>query len=161
MNDQNVRIVRLEPMQVASALGFGREPEPEALEKLSGWMKAQGWMDRLAGRRFFGFNNPDPSLGSPNYGYEQWVTVGPEAQESSEVTIKNFAGGLYAVMRCDGLPSPEKWGRLVRWSEESRYRRAHHQWLEESLTPELLLTPFGPDTDFDALRFDLYLPISE
>ncbi|HZW02931.1 MAG TPA: GyrI-like domain-containing protein [Anaerolineaceae bacterium] len=160
MKEINVRIVKLEPLRVASALGFGTEPEGQAIGLLAAWLKDQGRLARLAEHRFFGFNNPDPSAGSPNYGYEQWVTVGPEAQGSREVSIQEFPGGLYAVMAIEGLPSPEKWARLVRWCEDSPYRQAHHQWLEESLTPERLLTLLGPEPDFAALRFDLYLPVA-
>ena len=43
--------------------------------------------------RFFGFNNPNPSPGSPNYGYEQWLTVGPEVQAEGGIVIKEIPPG--------------------------------------------------------------------
>ncbi len=149
---EDVRIVRLEPMRVAAALGFGPEPEGQAWEALTRWAEAAGLA--LTDHRLFGFNNPSPTPGSPNYGYEQWLVLKGEAAPSAAVQVKPFAGGLYAVMRCAGTPNPEIWQSLVRWREASPYRAAHHQWLEELLTPDLL-------GQWEKVEFDLYLPIAE
>ena len=135
MSEIEVRIVTLEPMRVASAYGFGEQPEEQAWSKLLTWAKSQGYED-LSQHRFFGFNNPNPSPGSPNYGYEQWMTVGPEAEGDDEIEIKEFQGGFYAVTRSEGLQNiSENWQRLVIWREDTKYREAHHQWLEECFTP--------------------------
>ena len=152
MSETNVRIVKLEPLRVAASLGFGAGPEPIAWQKLFDWIKRQGITD-LKAHRFFGFNNPDPSPGSPNYGYEQWITVGPEVEPAGDVKIKDFSGGLYAVMHCKGIPNPGIWGQLVAWREHSAYRCAEHQWLEECLTP-------GAE-DEAQYEFELYLPTTE
>ena len=71
----DVRIVQLEPLRVASALGFGPSPEAIAWEKILGWARQNGLPDAAStgatgkpAPRFFGFNNPSPSPGSPNYG---------------------------------------------------------------------------------------------
>lgn len=151
MNDLDVRIVRLEPMRVATALGFGESPEAQAWEMILAYAAAKG-LDPSA-QRFFGFNNPNPSHGSPHYGYEQWVTAGAGLDGEDGVQIKEFDGGLYAVTRCEGVESlPATWQRLVLWCEDSRYHQAHHQWLEECLTP--------PGLPPEAMVFDLYLPIA-
>lgn len=150
MADIEVRIVQLEPLRVACAHGFGREPEREAQEKIDAFIEEKGLTDY----RQFGFNNPSPSPGSPNYGYDIWVTVGPEVEGTDDVTIKSFSGGLYGVTRCEGLPNiGARWQALAAWREESRHRPAHHQWLEN-----LLVEPNVPEEDF---VFDLYIPIAE
>ena len=65
-----------------------------------------------------------------------------------------FLGGLYAVVRCESLVViGERWKQLVAWREDSVYHLAHHQWLEELLSP--------PETPYDQYIFDLYLPIAE
>lgn len=151
MSEQKVRVVRLEPLHVAVGYGFGASPEEQAWQKLLDWAKRKGLLENVKAQRFFGFNNPDPSPGSPNYGYEQWMTVGPDVQPEGEIKFKEFPGGLYAVMHCEGIPNPDIWRQLVLWCEHSRYRFAHHQWLEECLNP---LDP--PDK----LVFDLFLPIA-
>jgi AraC family transcriptional regulator len=154
MSDINVRIVRLEPQHVAMAYGFGASPESIAWEKLLAFVKTSGLDKDNQAHRYFGFNNPSPAPGSPNYGYEQWMTVGPEAKGEGEIKIKDFGGGLYAVTRCQLTHITEVWKQLVGWREKSRYRPAHHQWLEEAIT-----NPLEREIDGDA-ELDLYLPIA-
>jgi DNA gyrase inhibitor GyrI len=146
-------------MRVAAALGFGTRPEEMAWRQLWQWASAKGLLADLKAQRFYGFNNPCPSPGSPNYGYEQWMTVGPQAQQGDDVETKGFAGGLYAVARCQLKNITQVWGQLSAWCESSRYAPADHQWLEECLTPER----FMPEMAGDAMEavFELYLPIAE
>jgi DNA gyrase inhibitor GyrI len=151
MSELDVRIVRLDPMRVAVSHGFGPSPEGIAWDKLRAWIGAAGL--RPEEHRFFGFNNPDPSPGSPNYGYEQWITVGPDIQPEGDIKIKAFGGGLYAVTRCKLPQIGETWKQLVTWRDDSPYKCGHHQWLEECISPI--------DTPFDDLVMDIYLPISE
>jgi DNA gyrase inhibitor GyrI len=155
MSELEVRIVHLEPMRVAYALGFGSSPEPIAWGKILDFGKAKGLLEDLDKVRFFGFNNPDPSPGTPNYGYEQWMMVGEEIEPEGDVGIKDFPGGLYAVTRFKDLNKiGQVWKMLVVWQEDSKYKHGNHQWLEEQLSP--------PDTpNFEDLVFDLYLPIAE
>jgi DNA gyrase inhibitor GyrI len=152
MSEIEVRIVTLETMRVASAYGFGEQPEEQAWTKILAWVNSQGI--NLEEQRFFGFNNPNPSPGSPNYGYEQWITIGPEAKSAEGIEIKEFPGGLYAVARCEGLQNiGNVWKQLVVWREDSKYQEAHHQWLEECFTPEA--------ERLEDYVFDLYAPIAE
>lgn len=158
MNEENVRIVRLEPARVASVLGFGESPELEAIEKLSAWAKPKGYLEDLAEHRIFGFNNPSPSPGSPNYGYELWMVIGQDVAPEDEVEIKEFSGGLYAVKHCvisgDAYEViPATWRELVMWREDSPYKSGSHQWLEEHLQ-------IGSGQS-EAWALNLYLPIEE
>ena len=154
MSELKVRIVRLEPLRVAWALGFGKEPEALAWKAIFDWMKAEGLEGEFKSHRFLGFNNPSPTPASPNYGYEQWITVDEKAQPSGDVKIKMFGGGLYAVTRCRLPQIGEAWKAMIIWREESKYRPANHQWLEECLNPSL-------EMDDDQLEFDIYLPVAE
>lgn len=155
MDELEVRLVKLGPMRVASFLGFGESPEEEAWEKLFAWTKSRG-IDDLKEHRLFGFNNPNPSPGSPNYGYEVWIEMDPGTQAGEGVNVLDFDGGLYAVTACV-VPKGQfevigaTWKKLVAWREDSPYKCGSHQWLEESLPREL------PDTEF---VLDLYLPVT-
>ena len=100
MNELAVRIVKLEPLHVASFHGFGPSPEHLAAQKLAAWAGPRGYLADLAQHRIFGFNNPNPSPGSPNYGYEFWMVVGAEVEAAGDMRILDFPGGLYAVTRC-------------------------------------------------------------
>lgn len=153
----DVRIVELEPMRVAATLGFGPSPEAEAWAKLLRWAEEQGLLQGAQAHRFFGFNNPDPSPGSPNYGYEQWMTVDPQAQPCDDVEIKDVAGGRYAVTRCTLDEIGPAWQALVHWIEESQWHMGAGQCLEECITSPL---NGGLDASAGATVMDLYLPIT-
>ena len=154
MGELKVRIVKLEPMRVACAHGFGESPEGIANEKIEAFAKKRGITIDRKTVRAFGFNNPDPSPGSPNYGYDAWLMVGPDVEGDEDIEIIEFKGGLYAVTRFTGLEKiGQVWKQLVLWRENSEYVCGHHQWLEELLVPA--------NTPFEEYTFDLYLPIAE
>ena len=158
MSEIEVRIVRLEPFRAASFYGFGEYPELVAYEKLMAWAGPRGLFEDRESHRIFGFNNPSPSPGSPNYGYEFWITVDPDfgVDDSLDIDIKQFRGGLYAVTNCVGIENIGKmWEALSLWVENSKFGCGHHQWLEENLSQ-----PTAEITE-DILELDLYLPISD
>ena len=156
MNENKIRIVQLEPLRVARFHSFGEHPEDTAWQKLEDWAKPRGFLDFTEAHRIFGFNNPNYAPGSPNYGYEFWITVTPDETAGEDVEIVNYPGGLYAVAEClvhnpwDDIPGT--WQQLVAWRESSPYKGAEHQWLEQHLRVEV------PGHEFD---LDLYLPIAE
>ena len=158
MENQDIRIITLPPLRVASFYAFCKNPETEAWDKVYKWANSHGvWQDAPM-VRIFGFNNPNPSEGSPNYGYEFWLTIGTEVITDGETKIKDFSGGLYAVLFCDvsGNPwdiIPATWGKLVKWLESSHYKHSNHQWLEEHLS--------RTNPNKSGFLLDLYLPISE
>lgn len=157
MSELEVRIVELAPIRVASFLGFGESPEEKAWAKLLPWARSKGLLEDREQHRLFGFNNPSPSPGSPNYGYEVWIELDPGVEPEGAEEIVDFEGGLYAVTRCE-VPKGQfevigdMWKELVTWREDSKYKCGHHQWLEESLPID------KPGTEF---TLDLYLPIAE
>lgn len=139
MNPLQVAIVRLDAMQVAAFHGFGAEPEHQAAARLVAWARPRGLLDAGLQHRVFGFNNPSPTAGSPNYGYEFWLELTPAEAETlagdvvgSQGELKSFAGGLYAVTRCRGAAAiPNAWRDLVTWCEDSPYAFATAQCLEQ------------------------------
>ena len=145
--------MKLEPMRVASVHGFGEQPEHLAWEKLEEWARPKGYLNDLEQHRIFGFNNPNPSPGSPNYGYEFWIEVGSEVEAEDDVRIAEFGGGAYAVSRVEVIGDayeviPEGWKRLHRWCEEQGVRFGNHQWLEGHI-----------NHDDKGFILDLYMPI--
>ena len=155
MPTNEVRIVDLEPMRVASFHAFSSSPEGDAWRKLEAWAGSKGYIEGPARRRIFGFNNPNPAPGSPNYGYEFWVVLPPGEKPEDGIAVKDFAGGKYAVGRCDecgpdGQGIPNAWKKLMTWLERSKHRHARHQWLEEHISGSC-------DAD---MVLDLYMPIA-
>jgi len=137
MKQLDVRIVTLPPMRVACVNGFGPSPELQAFEKMFAWAREKGLMEKP--HRLFGYNNPNPSPGSPNYGYDVWMTVDDSVQADDVVRVIDFPGGMYAALTVHAGPTGEgifdSWQQLAAWVEGSKYRPAHaqRQWLEESL----------------------------
>ena len=153
MTEIEVQIIELEPMRMVSAYGFGAEPEGIAWEKIKAFAQNKGFDLADDSITTFGFNNPNPSQGSPNYGYEIWLPVAENVEPEGDLRIVNFSGGLYAVTTFKGLEHiGEVWIKLVKWAEGSKYKRAHHQWLEELTTYEL-----SPEE----YVFNIYLPIAK
>ena len=154
MEELNVRIVRLAPMRVASAYGFGASPEEIAWQTLLDWAKAGGLLDVAPAPRFFGFNNPSPAPGSPNYGYEQWMTVGPDVAErrwgDDQGVRRRAVCGHPLRGPADDHRHLASAGDLVRGQP---VRHGQHQWLEECFTPDA--------ARLEDYIFDLYLPIAE
>jgi len=156
METLDVTIARLEPMLCISAYGFGSSPEVVAHNKMIAFLEARGLLDGYGSdeRPFFGFNNPDPSVGSPNYGYEIWVPVAEGTEPQDDMRLHVFCGGLYATTRFTGLEHiGEMWRKLVTWREQSGYKTGYHQWLERLHNPL--------EKDYNRYTFDLYLPILE
>lgn len=151
----NVRIETLPPMRVISAYGFGSEPEGIAARKMEAFLEKKGLLSGYGSTiPHYGFNNPSPSSGSPNYGYEIWAVVPPEITPEDDLQEVMFPGGLYAVTRFENLENIGRvWGALVRWRENSPYLHADHQWLEHLLNPL--------ERDPEKYIFELYLPIKE
>jgi DNA gyrase inhibitor GyrI len=156
MNEMNIRIVKLPPMRVACVNGFGEEPENQAFGKMKAWAEVHNLLGKPC--RLFGYNNPDPTPGSPNYGYDVWITVDESVKVNGEARLLNFPGGLYAVARLEvkspGDEIPAAWQKMVKWMEAGKYHHGRHQWLEEHI---------GPLEKQGQLPFtlDLHLPISE
>jgi AraC family transcriptional regulator len=154
MDELEVRIGHLPSRRVASVHGFGSQPEPLAWEKLVAWAGPRGLLADPEGHRIYGFNNPNPTPASPNYGYEFWIDVdaGTPLGPDGDATVKDVEGGLYAVARFHGPGEemPSVWHRLLMWGENSAYRLATHQWLEKFVS-----------WSGDLLELDLMLPIAE
>ena len=155
-NALQVEIVVLEPLRCAGVHGFGPSPEAEAWAKLVAWAGPRGLLADLEQHRIFGFNNPSPSVGSPNYGYEFWIELGaafPDWAGDDEARLVTFAGGEFAVARCTGVEAiADTWRSLLTWFEEGPHRMAHGQCLEQHLG--------SVDAPPEALTLALYQPIA-
>ena len=155
MENMDVQIVKLEPMRVAYATGFGASPEMPAWEALRGWAQARGLLAEGQKRRFFGFNNPDPTPGSPNYGYEAWMELPEEVAAEPPVQVKRVGGGLYAVTRVVGVDNIYgAWQKLVAGVETSPYTPV---WNKQCLEEHILAFDVPPEE----LTLDLYMPVRE
>ncbi len=163
MKELEVKIVRLEPMRVASVRVISKTPENDAWERMRAWAEPKGLLEDIEKHPVFGFNNPNPSPDREDYGYEFWIRVGPDTKPEGDIKIKEFEGGLYAVTTCklkEELESEffrkqgylESWKRIVDWVKSSKYKVGKHQCLEKAHDPE---------ASEEELILDLYISIEE
>ena len=152
LKDNNVRTINLKPFKVAYAKAFGVSPELQAWEILKTWIKKNKIEDTI-NTRYFGFNNPSPSKGSNEYGYEVWRTIDTDYEETEEVKFKSFEGGLYLVTTANGVYDiGETWKHLSNWAKAKGYEYGECQWVEEHIIVD-------ENSWDDKMQFDLYYPI--
>ena len=145
-----VKIVELEPMRVASFRVISETPEHDAAKLLTEWAQGKGYLNDLEKHPVFGFNNPNPSEGKKEYGYEFWIKVDEDYSEEG-LTLKNVSGGRYAVTTCHHLSQMgELWRRLFNWVKENGYERRKAEGLEKT---------HNFSASDDELVLDLYEPI--
>jgi AraC family transcriptional regulator len=145
MNDalgSEISIETLAPMRVACYRAASLSPEEDGTKYMLEWWRQQGGG---APGRHFGFDvdvTPEQQKEGLR-GYEIWLCVPEGVQPSAEVTMRDFAGGLYAVQTLfDPFVDPfgripAGWKRLHEWViGSSQYRSGEHQWLEEIVQGE-------------------------
>ncbi|MHA2060594.1 MAG: GyrI-like domain-containing protein, partial [Candidatus Ranarchaeia archaeon] len=156
-----VRVITLPPMRVASVRVISKTPENDAWVKMRTWAEPKSFLTNLKEHPVFGFNNPNPSPNSPEYGYEFFMKVGPKVKAEGDIKIKEFTGGLFAVLRCnlgEEIKSEffkknnflESWKKLTDWVKTSEYEPTKSQCLEKAL---------DPDVTADKQILELYHPI--
>ncbi len=163
VKELNVRIVKLEPMRVASVRAISKTPERDAWAQMRAWAEPKGLLENIEQHPVFGFNSPDPSPGNKEYGYEFWIRVGPKEMPEGNIKIKEFKGGLYAVTTCklkEELESEffrkegylESWKKISDWVKSSKYNFGQHQCLEKA---------HDPGASDEELILDLYCSITQ
>lgn len=154
LKDNNVRIINLKPFRVAYTSAFGASPELMAWEILKTWIKKNEIKD-TSSTRYFGFNNPSPSKGVSEYGYEVWRLIEKDYEENENIKFKDFEGGLYLVTTANGVYDiGETWKNLSQWAEKKGYEYGSSQWLEEHIIVD-------ENSWNDKMQFDLYYPIKK
>jgi DNA gyrase inhibitor GyrI len=150
VTEMEVRIEKLDPMRVAGVQVISASPEIEAWEQLRAWAGPKGLLDDVQKHPVFGFNNPAPSPGRKEYGYEFWIKIEQGVEVGGNVKEKEFPGGLYAVVTHRGFPNPQVWKALWDWVQSGKYRWRKTHELEK---------PLNPLAAESEMAFDLYLPV--
>jgi len=91
----NVRIVKLPPMPVASCQAESATSEKDCSLVFNKFVLENN-LHKRSDFRFFGFNNPCPSDGNPVYGYEMWVTI-PDDFIVTAPSQKNISAVVYML----------------------------------------------------------------
>ena len=153
MNELKVEIIKLEPGDAIRFHAFSNSPENDVSKNLIAWAKPNGLLEDKNKVKVYGFDNPSPSPGSPNYGYEQWLFYDGDISGFDDVEIIHFKGGLFATTTIKGVENiGAKWKELVRWRESSMYKMCPDYCLEEYI---------GKSNDMADFELRLFLQIEE
>ena len=146
-----VRLVTIPSLCAVVSHGHGRHPEMAAHERLMAWARLHGLPGDPATCLRLGRNNPRPTPGQADYGYDSMLAAVGDLPEPEGLARATVPGGTWAVVRCTLANIGERWEHLYRWVREHRHEPAGHG-LEELLTE--------PDESRPAATvLDLWLPI--
>jgi hypothetical protein len=130
--------------QAARFHAFSSSPEEKAWAAMEGWAGPKGYLVKDAPVEIYGYNNPNPSAGSPNYGYE-FLVVAEDLSGAPEVVT--LTGGKYLIAPFEGddpTTLAEAWKALVEQAERDGHSHGTHQWLEKHTPPGLNITLYLP-----------------
>ena len=154
-DELEVQFIRLQPMRVVSFQAISESPENEAWAKLREWAEPKGYFDDLDKNPIYGFNNPNPSPGKKEYGYEFWLVVSPDFK-SEEVSVKNIPESFNVVTRCN-VEDPvrditEAWKKILEWIRKHKIKLAGRCGLEKVIVPS---------HSGEGFILDIYIPVEE
>ncbi|MFX1497005.1 MAG: GyrI-like domain-containing protein [Promethearchaeota archaeon] len=118
----NVELINMRAIRSAYFHAFSNTPEEDAWKMLELWAKNKGFLKENSNIRIFGRNtypteNPEP------HGYGFFIALTPETKIEKNIFIRIIPGGLYALLRCEGIEKlGECWGNLWKWVNESEYK---------------------------------------
>lgn len=154
-DELEVQFIRLQPMRVVSFQAISESPENEAWAKLREWAEPKGYFDDLEKNPIYGFNNPDPSPGKKEYGYEFWLVVNPDFK-SDEVEVKDVPESFNVVTRCN-VEDParditEAWKKILQWIKKHKIKFAGRCGIEKVIVPS---------HSGEGFILDIYIPVKE
>ena len=116
---ENIAVVALPNMRVASYEVTSGEPEQTAIAFVENWLKGKGLKAGENGVRNFGFDcHKGRDIPKGCRIYHVYYSVPENVEGDSEVAVKAFAGGNFArlvVTNPFAGDFPAGWGMLLRW----------------------------------------------
>lgn len=119
---EEIKLEKIKSLRAAYFHAFSDNPEEDAWKKLESWGKKKGLLEENSKTRIFGRNtyptdNPEP------HGYGYFITIHPETKIDKDILIRIIPGGLYAVLKCEGIENLGSfWGKLWKWVKKSEYK---------------------------------------
>lgn len=154
-NELEVQFKRLLPMRVVSFHAISETPENDAWKKLREWAEPKGYFADLDKNPIYGFNNPNPTQGKKEYGYEFWLVVDSDFK-SDEVTVKDIPESFNVVTRCNvediTKDIGETWSKILQWIKEHKIKIAGKFGLEKVIVPS---------HSGEGFILDIYIPVEE
>lgn len=116
LTDQDIRIVYLPPVTVASALGMGEEAEHESDVMMRTYINDLDLFEIYPSVKFYGFNHPRFGQNGEfiQHQYELWATIPNDLEVTKPLIKKHFDGGLYAAYTSKPV-SFDEWKTFGEW----------------------------------------------
>jgi DNA-binding transcriptional MerR regulator len=168
---QDVRIIYLPPMTVASSHYVGEDSEGNSARPLDKFVLESGLLNIKPDTRHFGFNNSleRAGIGEPSPGYEMWVSIPDDMEVPAPLVKKKFHGGLYAA-HVIKMGDFDHWLDLQEWVNESEeYQNdadsvrctPYMEGMETSMEEQLnyFSNVQNPAFEGNAMQLDLLFPV--
>ncbi len=161
MNAPEIKLERLKPMLAAYTHAQSSTPEEDAQKRIFKYAETNGLLQkgaRLFGRNTYPTDKPEP------HGYEYFLTLEKAIEGTDEVAIKEFPGGLYAVLRIKSLFNiAEGWKTLFERVQKSGYEpvgllKDEHGWINAAFEEHLNWQDTKPPSEW---VFDLLVQLKE
>ena len=161
-----IRVTYLEPCRVASFhVADSLTPEEEAYSLFNEWAERKGLLPEHRFIPLIGFNHPWGPVGEKR-GYEFWCVLDNLGDiELSDTIVKEFSGGLYAVVTIPGLDRIMQGIQLIhQWIQEHpKYETNYPENYKHGIDPvpeyEVIYTPVTSKPEEFIL--DYYIPIRQ
>ena len=161
-----IRVTYLEPCRVASFhVTDSLTPEEEAYSLFYEWAERKGLLPEHRFIPLIGFNHPWGPVGEKR-GYELWCVLDNLGNiELSDTIVKEFSGGLYAVVTVPGLDRIMQGIQLIhQWiKEHPKYETNYPEDYKHGVDPvpeyEVIYTPIASKPEEFIL--DYYIPIKK
>ena len=161
-----LKITRLEPCKAASFhFRDSLTPEHDVFDLFRQWAEAKGLLPRLRMLPVLGFNNPWGPEGEPR-GYEILCFVDRLGDvDLSDVTVKDFPGGLFAVATIPGIDVIPEYAQQLRQAigshprYEWNYPDGYRHGVDPSPEYEMVYTAHAHKAEDFVL--DYFIPIAE
>ncbi len=147
-----VRLVTIPRLEAVLSHADGAHPETAAHTPLLAWARPHGLLDDPGVVMLLGRNNPCPTPGRPDYGYDSMLAAAGPLPAAPGLEPATIPPGTWAVVRCSLANITERWGFLYAWVRASGREPCGHG-LEELLTEVDESRPH-------ATVLDLWLPLS-
>ena len=120
ISENDIRIIYLPAVTVASVLCFGGDAESDSDKVMGKFVQDSHLFIINPGAKFYGFNNPefDENNNFVKQGYEVWVIIPDDFEVPAPLTKKTFAGGLYAAYTSKPVDFDD-WKHFFTWLNDS------------------------------------------
>lgn len=153
-SDATVSFVHVAPMLTASFEATGKDAAERARAFLLAWANEKGLFHDGKAHRFFANYNSE-RIGQKDFRFQMYVSVDEGfSTDHPEITLGEFAGGDYAVVKTQYRNNGHAWGEFIAWVQKNaEYTFGNFPFFEEYQLN-------APEVTFDT-EMVLHMPVKK